>query len=827
VSEVTARQGGRWCLRARSSLLLLTVAIGSISLFADAAPAEEVHVFSQTIQTPSDIDFLGLNSPSGVAVDNSSGPSAGSIYVADTNNERIVKFDSAGNFLLTWGKEVNEGTGPSDLCTNAGEPTDICKPGTEEGIGPGWVVRPTSIAVDSSSGPSAGSVHAIPYGSRIQKFDPTGNPVTAWGGVPFPSALNGSSAPDGPFNDQFGGITVEQSGNLAVFNKGRIFTFAEDGTSLNSFLPAESGGGSFAGLVADGVGNYFISSSNQKSIVKIGPTGDYLGRINVSGFFVGGLAFDAVHNDLFAVQFFPTSVNLYHFNGSGEVVQPDGSTCSPTVSANCGATENFGGEEFAGQGPRGIAVNTVTRKVYVANYIFSSESGQAINNNIKAFSLLNLPKVTTGGTSNLTRTSVKFAGDVDPDGAGEVTSCKIEFGTTKNYGSSAPCVPATLTAPAAVSSELPAETLKAATEYHYRLVAGNAEGNRAGNDLTFTTPPAVGGVTTGTATGIDRLTATLTGSFAGDGVDTSYYFEYGPTTSYGQTTPDVDHGTASGTQNIGADLTGLVAYSTYHYRLVAHNKYGKTIGGDQEFRTLPPDLPTIEKSYPSDVDQDSAILNADIDLGSGLTVYRFEYGQSESYGSKTLVDGPLDPLTADRTASTTLTGLAPGTTYHFRARATNFAGTTVGPDQTFTTPSAPIVLSASASSVSKDSAILNALIDPGLSSTTSHFEYGTTTAYGSSTPESAPIGADDVPHGVGTVVAGLAPGTTYHYRVVATNAFGTTVSADQFFTTATTPLSGGGAKGKKCRKRFVKKHGKCVRKKRKKMHHGRKGGKHG
>jgi hypothetical protein len=64
-----------------------------------------------------------------------------------------------------------------------------------------------------------------------------------------------------------------------------------------------------------------------------------------------------------------------------------------------------------------------------------------------------------------------------------------------------------------------------------------------------------------------------------------------------------------------------------------------------------------------------------------------------------------------------------------------------------------------------------------------HFEYGTTTDYGSRT-SSVDAGAGILPVQVAGFIGALAPNTTYHYRLVATNGDGTSVGADQSFTTA-------------------------------------------
>ena len=228
--------------------------------------------------------------------------------------------------------------------------------------------------------------------------------------------------------------------------------------------------------------------------------------------------------------------------------------------------------------------------------------------------------------------------------------------------------------------------------------------------------------------------------------------------------------------------------------------------------------------FTSAVDQDSATVNAEVDTGFGLTLYRFEYGTDTSYGSRALVGGPIDPESPDQTATTVLEELAPGTTYHYRVRLTNFGGSSVGPDATFTTPSQPAIASTSASAVGQTTATLSAMINPGLSPTTYHFDYGTSTAYGSSTPASA-AGAGDAIQVVSAALGGLKPATTYHFRAVANNGVGSALGTDQTFTTmAPPPPPQQPAAPKRCKKKFVKKHGKCVRKK---PRHKRKRGKRG
>jgi hypothetical protein len=106
----------------------------------------------------------------------------------------------------------------------------------------------------------------------------------------------------------------------------------------------------------------------------------------------------------------------------------------------------------------------------------------------------------------------------------------------------------------------------------------------------------------------------------------------------------------------------------------------------------------------------------------------------------------------------------------------------------------PVVTTGAADSVTRTSAAVHGTVNPERLGTSYHFEYGISTAYGTSTPVGdAGAGTADVP--AGATLTGLAAGTTYHYRLVATNAGGTTQGADMTFTTQAAPGGGGGPGG--------------------------------
>ncbi len=96
---------------------------------------------------------------------------------------------------------------------------------------------------------------------------------------------------------------------------------------------------------------------------------------------------------------------------------------------------------------------------------------------------------------------------------------------------------------------------------------------------------------------------------------------------------------------------------------------------------------------------------------------------------------------------------------------------------------APIAMTGSAMNVTQTSATMTGTVNPNASTATYYFQYGTSTAYGKQTSSQA-AGADTTSHPESASISGLAAGTTYHYRIVASNASGKSDGQDQTFTTA-------------------------------------------
>lgn len=290
-------------------------------------------------------------------------------------------------------------------------------------------------------------------------------------------------------------------------------------------------------------------------------------------------------------------------------------------------------------------------------------------------------------------------------------------------------------------------------------------------------------VTTESASAITSDGATLNCKINPEGQETTYRFEYGPTTSYGSSvpTPEASAGSVTGQQNIAQAITGLKSGTTYHFRIVATSDNGTSYGTDYTFSTAA--TPSVEAKSATGITAFGATLNGAVNPNGSETKYYFEYGATESYGSKT-TEASAGSGTSLTEVSKAVSGLEPETVYHFRLVAKNSGGTVYGPDHTLTTlESVPSVSTDAATSITDVGVGLKGTINPEGKEATYYFEYGKTLSYGTKTTE-AGAGSGKTAVEVDKAITGLEPEVTYHYRVVAKNSFGTSDGTDHTFTTS-------------------------------------------
>jgi hypothetical protein len=293
-------------------------------------------------------------------------------------------------------------------------------------------------------------------------------------------------------------------------------------------------------------------------------------------------------------------------------------------------------------------------------------------------------------------------------------------------------------------------------------------------------PPTV--VTTA-ATAITGTTATMNGTVNANGYTSTVTFQYGLTTAYGTTVPGIPSGFGgTSVTPTSAAITGLTVNTTYHYRVVATNMGGTTNGNDMTFTT--PVLPTVVTTAATGVTGTTATVNGTVNANGYSTTTSFDYGLTVAYGTNV----PGVPLTVNGSVVTgvaaALSGLLPGTLYHYRINGINLAGTVNGGDLTFTTPStAPTVVTTAATGVTSTTATLNGTVNANGASTTVSFDWGLTVAYGNNTAGvPSPIGGNTVTN-FSANLSGLLINTTYHFRAKGVNVNGTINGSDVVFTT--------------------------------------------
>jgi len=302
--------------------------------------------------------------PYGIAVD-----SLGNVYVADTWNHRIQKFDSNGTYITQWG--INNVVGSLGY-------------GSGLGILNGQFYAPAGVAVDNLG---KNVYVADMKNHRIQKFDSNGTYITQWGTPGY----DGHGKFMGPT-----GVAVDSSGNVYVVDDlNRIQKFDSNGIYITQWGTPGTGDGQFSspqGLAVDGLGNVYVADTSNGRIQKFDSNGTYITQFGTPGFdgqgqlnMPYGVAVDSLGNVYVAET---GNHRIQKFDSNGTYITQWG-------------TYGSGNGQF--NAPRGVAVNSTLGKVYVADTGCPNcnPNPDLVNNHrIQVFSLSNVPSCVKGDVNN-------------------------------------------------------------------------------------------------------------------------------------------------------------------------------------------------------------------------------------------------------------------------------------------------------------------------------------------------------------------------------------------------------------------------------------------
>jgi hypothetical protein len=339
----------------------------------------------------------------------------------------------------------------------------------------------------------------------------------------------------------------------------------------------------------------------------------------------------------------------------------------------------------------------------------------------------------------------------------------------------------------------PVTGLEGSTEYGFCVVAINGANESAtGSVKTFKTPAAAPVVVEEHESRVTPYVGFLEGVVNPEKQETEYHFEYAASEAklLGDEGTSLGEGSVSGgPEPVGvnpAESGLLEPAKTYYYRLVATNETGTIDGPVEHFTTLTTEAPLIEGESASGVTQADAVLHATINPNYQLTTYQFLIGEPGGLLIPVLAtEGELgagfggNEVSAD--LATNALELEPNAEYEYEVVATNHAGitdghTVLGAQKFLTPPEPPTVETGAASAVTPYSATIAGSVNPGAEGqpaqdeTTYYFQYSTDTSYSNQIPiVAAKVGEGEAAVKETAELAGLAPDTTYHYRIVAAN----------------------------------------------------------
>lgn len=673
-----------------------------------------------------------IDSPQGIAVNQASGH----VYVTEANNRRVSEFDANGNFIRVWGWDV----------VMSGKPGDV--PGTSE---------QQSVTL---GGNTTGGKFSLSFGGQ------------STGAQGFVTTTSGSNILNQPTTRFSVGQIITGPG---IPNNTSIIAVDPDGAFITISAPATaSTGGSFVSVSADNIA-WDVSPAAVQAELEALPT---IGAGNVSvtsgnpgGGVVGGpytVTFQNALADADVSQLGSSAAGLQVSSGSKTATV---STTVPgkvggfeicNVAADCKEAAAAGADGGRFGGTIGYPVTDSANNVWVPD---------ATNRRLQEFD----------SSGNFV---AAYGYNVDKlGGAGALETCTSTAIGACQAGTSG-------TTPGQFTSGSPRKMAFDSAGNVYALAAGSNRVQKFNPTLTSATEFAQGTFPAFTDTAPTEVISTQGGTRL-------VFAIFNDVTASERQLLEIDPADASvkGSSLVGAKLGEVSALAedtaTGNLQMTTNSEASPTKVLTLSSTPIPD--PVLVLNPITTKTDTSATFAGTVDPKGGWVRCTFQYSTDQvTWTDVAEPDCASLALNGGSQAiSQSVTGLNPVSHYFVRlsvSRPLAAVAAKLTPTQEFdTNGSAPIVSHIGVTQVNDTSVRLLGTIDPRNSDTEYSFQYGTTPGLGSATVP-VDIGSGNTPLLVSQLVNGLSPGTTYHFRLVATNPVGSTPSSTQTFSTRAQPL---------------------------------------
>jgi hypothetical protein len=591
-----------------ASLVTLVALIALAAAGASCAQAAITHPYTTSFG-PGGVGVGSFGQVVGVAVDQSSGD----VFVLDSSEGgRVYKFDAAGEPVdfSSSGTNVIEGVGSA----GASEEEIAVDSSTGPDAGDLYVANNSVVKIYSATGAPlgelsggemcgvavdlSGNVYVGIYPGTVRRYAPHTSPVTnadedgSMGGLSGICNIAVDAAGDVYAATYFGGINkydALQFGSLAangeqVDPNGKTLAvdptdgevFIAEGTHVEQFEgsaapPARVGTTAVVGAASFGVG---VDHESGKLYVGVGEVVQIFGPgviVPVTEAASGVSTTEATLHGTIEPAGAEVTACVFEYGPAGGIEQrslAQSTPCSPaapyTGSAPVAVSAQLSGLELGTTYYYRIATTYASGNVVGEERSFATAGPQV--------SAERVPHSTLGSND------AELEADVNP--GGEATTYRVEYGNTSAYGSSTSPVELEAGETADVSVHL--DGLRANTTYHFRFVAVNATATAVGPDVTFTTPLIVKDQS---FSEVGTTSALLNAVIDPGGEATTYLIEYGTSSSYGSATAPLSVGAGEQPVAVAAHLEELLPDTTYHFRFVTHKNRESEVGPDLALTT--------------------------------------------------------------------------------------------------------------------------------------------------------------------------------------------------------------------------------------------------